>query len=968
MTLTRRELMRRLSALSGAGMVGLLPSRALSAAGEETLSTSDFSIDATLAPDASLLGLTTAPSPPPVLWDGASGVSKEFFNFGARLPWLNIGGDWSDAAQVPQGSSGYATITFAAAGPATATITPLAQRWYTNGNTGAYLKCSANAAYVATRANSNAALRPVVTLALSDSTTVKLICSASTVSNLTTSYPLTGETLVVQTTSSMLLQFTLPPLGTRTIVKAVLTLNATKIFGTTTLKVFELRPPKFFAGGTPVLGIADRYDHDEGLASDGQVYFATQFDETDWQARLFPIGLLASDAVVVDDDELDTPALAVKYHVGETSPCYLNHMWSQKAPGVPTTNAAGTLKIYEQIAVSQYDTLNNQDCPSEVYFRYYLKLKDNYQCDVDGKKLPGIAGRYGYWNWSGTNKGYYQVVNGNGGSPTKGTKILNSFYPGGFYYSGWSMRHLAQVGPSDANPYGDRVIANTYAYHAAMTGFYGDTWRWGTPSLGWINYEPERWYCIEQYVKMNTLAGPFDSLGNGVGNPDGIFRGWVDGVLVFEKKDVVFRKHPAIRVDEIWLDHYHGGTIPAEAEHGFEMANLVVASAYIGPMRGASTGGSQGPTTAIPLWLQSKPVNQWIAIPGTDLIASTCAAQAAAGLSDGLCRNIGYGDPRRGIMAYSGGTLKKSGSEMLIFGGGGGRAWAGSDVRGLQLEDDAPTWRTLVNPAPVSVVPPATAPAQPYMLDGTTPNARHSFWQPQFIDATDTFMAFGCVSTWSSSGQFYVVDSVPMSSGRWDAPGTHPPVPVRRGWDGNWACKHPVTEDVYVSGATGVSKWSRASNSWSTVWQTTRTDVDRATAAIDPRGSGILLRIGSFGAPNVPVAIDLGTGAATVATLSGPYAAAVNVGGYFAAGLVFDSVLNKFLLFQDDGFLYTITKVSLGNWAVDRLPLSGSPPAVMHSASVGYPAIWGRMQYVPNLKGVCIIQAYDRPAYFVKTA
>jgi hypothetical protein len=230
-------------------------------------------------------------------------------------------------------------------------------------------------------------------------------------------------------------------------------------------------------------------------------------------------------------------------------------------------------------------------------------------------------------------------------------------------------------------------------------------------------------------------------------------------------------------------------------------------------------------------------------------------------------------------------------------------------------------------------------------------------------------MAFGCVNTWSSdSGQFYTVDSVPLASGLWDPPSSHPPVPIRRGWDGNWACKHPVTEDVYVSGANGVSKWSRASNTWSSVWLTTRTDVDRATAAIDPTGGGLLLRIGSFGAPNVPVAIDLATGVATVGVFSGTYASAVNVGGYYAAGLVFDPVLNKFLLFQDDGFLYTITKVSIGNWAVNRLALTGSAPAAMHSASVGHPAIWGRMQYVPNLKGVCIIQAADRPAYFVKTA
>ena len=67
----------------------------------------------------------------------------------------------------------------------------------------------------------------------------------------------------------------------------------------------------------------------------------------------------------------------------------------------------------------------------------------------------------------------------------------------------------------------------------------------------------------------------------------------------------------------------------------------------------------------------------------------------------------------------------------------------------------------------------------------------------------------------------------------------------------------------------------------------------------------------------------------SVAAFSGPYAAAVNVGGYFAAGLVFDPVLNKFLLFQDDGFLYTITKVSMANWAVDRLAVTGVPPTAV---------------------------------------
>ena len=310
----------------------------------------------------------------------------------------------------------------------------------------------------------------------------------------------------------------------------------------------------------------------------------------------------------------------------------------------------------------------------------------------------------------------------------------------------------------------------------------------GNDLIGWIIYEPERWYCIEQYVKMNTLSGPYDALGNGIGNADGILRGWIDGVMVFEKKDIIFRKHPAIRVDEVWLSHYHGGVIPAEAEHDFEMANLVVASAYIGPMRGVS--GGQGPVTGTPLWLQSKPVNQWIAVPGTELTASTCAAQAAAGLTDSLCRDIGYGDPRRGILAYSGGALKKSGSEMLIFGGGGGKAWAGNDIRGLRLEDDAPAWRTLVTPRRY----PSYLPRQRQLgrtcstasrpAHGTASGSRSSSMR-QARSWRSVASPPGAAAPGSSTSSIRGARLGRLGCAGRASAGAH-----SRGWDGNWACRH----------------------------------------------------------------------------------------------------------------------------------------------------------------------------------
>ena len=362
-------------------------------------------------------------------------------------------------------------------------------------------------------------------------------------------------------------------------------------------------------------------------------------------------------------------------------------------------------------------------------------------------------------------------------------------------------------------------------------------------------------------------------------------------------------------------------------------------------------------------------VNEWSAIAGTAIATMDCAPQVAAGLTDAQFRDIGFGDPRSGILAFSGGALKTAGSEMLVFGGGGAGAWAGNDVRGLRLEDDAPTWRTRVKPSSHTNVIPRNLPATPYMRDGVTPNARHSYWSPQFIDSQNKFMAFGCVNTWNSdTGKFYVVDGVTLDTGVWEAPGRHPPIPNPRGWDGNWVCKHPVTEDVYVSGASAISRWSRADDRWSMVWTTERTDVDRATAAIDPAGGGTLLRIGNYRAPNTPVAIDLATGSATVGSFSGRYRDVINIGGYFAAGLVFDRGLGKFLLYQDDGYIYTISRASGASWQVDRLELTGTAPQSGHSAEAGLIAIWGRMQYVPNLRGVCIIQAYDRPAYFVRTS
>jgi hypothetical protein len=661
--------------------------------------------------------------------------------------------------------------------------------------------------------------------------------------------------------------------------------------------------------------------------------------------------------------DLGVPALAAKYHVGEFVPFAVvpDHQWSRKWTQGLTRNPANGALIRDDTPNAQYVSLGHPHSPSELYFRYYLKLQEGYQCTTEGKKLPGLAGRYGTWVGDDSN-GYYNPTAGNGGSPTKGVYTIAD----GF--SGWSMRHHAYVAPTDANPYAALVPLNYYAYHAKMTGYFGDLWRWGNSVIGYVNLEPDRWYCIEHYAKVNDVVGPFDALGNGTAVENGVVRGWLDGVLVFEKNDVVMRKHPAIKVDEVWIDHYHGGTTPAEGEHPFQMAALVVANNYIGPM--PKRLERPGPA-ATPAWIKGLALNQWFAIPGTELSASTdLAAQIAAGLTDASLKNIGFGDPRRGIMDYSGGSFRANGSEMLLFGGGGAGAWAGNDVRGLRLESDRPAWRTLVKPTTASAVPRKSVDATTAYMTNGTPNARHSYTHQSMIDATDTFMAFLCDFVWQTdSGRYTNVDSVRMSTGTWNPAGTHPDVPENPSYGGSWVCKHAVTEQVYVATSQKIYKFDYIANSWQLLATVGSLPLDHAAAAVD-HDRNIILRIGQKGsAYNAPGTVDLATGRWTDAVFSGPFASGISVKQYDGPGLVYDPGLGRFLWFQDDGFLYAITYVSAGEYSVERMTLAGTPPTVLasgvHNGGVG---IWSRMQYVPRLRGVCIIQAYNRPAYFVRTS
>jgi hypothetical protein len=192
--------------------------------------------------------------------------------------------------------------------------------------------------------------------------------------------------------------------------------------------------------------------------------------------------------------------------------------------------------------------------PEEIYFRYDLKFDRDWAHATSGGKLPGISGTYDRAGW--------------GGRPVHGD-------------DGWSARGLFQSrNGSESSAIG------FYCYHADMRGKYGDDFVF-RPRL-----DHGRWYRVEMYCKLNTPGPP-----GGHGQKDGILRGWIDGGLAFEKTDLRFRDVDALKIEEIWVNVYHGGETPVPREDiHLYLDNMVIARKPIGSGEGPTPGHDENAT------------------------------------------------------------------------------------------------------------------------------------------------------------------------------------------------------------------------------------------------------------------------------------------------------------------------------------------------------------------------------------
>ena len=185
--------------------------------------------------------------------------------------------------------------------------------------------------------------------------------------------------------------------------------------------------------------------------------------------------------------------------------------------------------------------------PERLYFRYHLRLADHWQTPHGGK-LPGFAGTYGRMGW--------------GGRPSDGSEGWS--LRGMFFSARDRDRRLArerEAGGAVGEEAAGAVAVGTYAYHAEMTGTYGDHWAWDHD--GWL--QPGRWHLIEQELVINHPD-----------RADGVFAVWVDGRRVYHSDQVRLRTNDRLRIQTVWMNVYYGGREPAPRELHLDIDNLVV--------------------------------------------------------------------------------------------------------------------------------------------------------------------------------------------------------------------------------------------------------------------------------------------------------------------------------------------------------------------------------------------------------
>jgi hypothetical protein len=276
-------------------------------------------------------------------------------------------------------------------------------------------------------------------------------------------------------------------------------------------------------------GIAVSYPGDQGIENDPAVLFADDFESYGDAADLWDRW----------DNTYQESETAIVTDAGNV------FAGSQSVAFTLPTNDAELSNAVEQVVSPEVDTL---------YLRWYQKIDGND--DIVGSHHNG-----------GGISAHYQ---GPGLRADEANHFLAAF-------ESW-RGDAAETSPGQLN---------AYVYHFDQRDIWGDhffptglvspntslPFDFGRDFVAREDITPEldRWYCYEMRLSANT-----------VGSRDGRITLWLDGNLIADFGNLVFRDDPTVKIDRFSV-MFHAGANPGAATTKY-VDNVVAATSYIGPV------------------------------------------------------------------------------------------------------------------------------------------------------------------------------------------------------------------------------------------------------------------------------------------------------------------------------------------------------------------------------------------------
>ncbi len=521
------------------------------------------------------------PPPPPALGNVVQYLSHDGDRigdvFGSSAPtnmyWNNVlqfrwrrgeWGDWMDADQTPlglmtAGARAYASLPVPAAGRYTVAVTPLVRRWRNNGlNRGFYLRMRNNPFPVtfAGRTHATAAAQPQLVV-VTDAGTYRLParCNATWATS-TTRIVSSSDLWRLSGQEPAILQFDLSQVSGNVSSATLEISSVNHEVGSTmangVVDVFEADPPSFAVPTSvpsPELGVAAAAGSFHGLASHPSVLFSDDFSTPGWTDTGWAFA----------PQRVANPATGTTYARGSFR-AGANESASIRKDVVGGTGRNGEVDVVRP----------------ELYGQYWLYLEPDF--GTAGRstaiKIPAMGVQYGWWN----DVGYWQQTTGNGGSQGTGLKVWNAAR-GKWEYQGHSIRILTGVKAEDNSAYANLFAVAFYPYNLDQNGPFpaGESWPYVALEIG-------SWYCIDLFIKQNSMSGAQDADGNyATAHADGELKAWVNGLPAFSKSTYRWRRHADFGVQGIWIDFYHGGIDPAPYDMHYRIDRVTLATEYIGP-------------------------------------------------------------------------------------------------------------------------------------------------------------------------------------------------------------------------------------------------------------------------------------------------------------------------------------------------------------------------------------------------